>query len=102
MRRKRGKRHINWFAVLLSVIILYFASIIVEQQMYLRAVADDRQAAEARLSAAQQENEALKREKEQLGDPACIERIAREELGMTRHGELPYSSSGVAAAQKKQ
>ena len=28
-----------------------------------------------------------------LSDSAYIEKIAREELGMTRHGELPYTTA---------
>ena len=46
----------------------------------------------SRLAAARQKNEALRQEKENLNEPGYIEKTAREELGMTRHGELPYSA----------
>ena len=52
------------------------------------------EAADARLAAAEAENAALKQEKADLQDPAYVEKIAREELGMTRHGELPYTDAG--------
>lgn len=91
-RQKEPQRRINWFAILLSGIIIYFVSIFISQQVYLSQVAEDRAAAEARLEQAKQANKALKQEKAELNDLASIERIAREELGMTKHGELPYSS----------
>ena len=61
--------------------------------MHLGQLAENQAAAEARHSAAQEENEELKQEKAALSDPAYIEKIAREELGMTRHGELPYTTA---------
>lgn len=90
--RKRGGRHINWFALILAGIIIYFASILISQQMYLSQARTDQVAAEARLKAAQEENAALRAEQENLGRLDYVEKLAREELGMTRHGELPYST----------
>ena len=63
------------------------------ENFFLGQLAENQAAAEARLSAAQEENEALKQEKAALSDPAYIEKIAREELGMTRHAELPYTTA---------
>ena len=91
-RRKPQKRRFSWFVVIMAGIVVYFSSIIISQQIYLNQVGHDQVAAEARLAAAQKENEALRQEREKLDDPGYIERIAREELGMTRQGELPYST----------
>lgn len=92
MKRSRKKRHINWFVIIMGGIIIYFASIIISQQVYLSQVAEDKAAAEIRLENAKKENAALRQEKQELSDLSSIERIAREDLGMTKAGELPYSS----------
>lgn len=92
MKRKKGHRHFSWFSIILIGIILYFGSILVSQRMYLNQVADEQAAAETRLAAAREENAQLQQEKENLSNLSYIEKIAREELGMTRQGELPYST----------
>lgn len=91
--RKRPKKYrVSWFFLLLVIIVGYFVSILISQQVYLSQVSRDQAAAEARLQAAQKENEALRQEKEKLNELGYIEKIAREELGMTRAGELPYTT----------
>lgn len=93
MQLKIGKgRHITAFTLLMLAVGCYFCIIIVSQQVYGSQVIAEQEEAEARLAAAQKENAELRAEKERLGDLAYIERIAREELGMTRRGELPYST----------
>lgn len=90
---KQGKRRFNWFLLLLIFVVGYFSYTAVEQCIYLKAIAAEREAAEARLSEAQRTNEELKQEKQSLAEPEYIEKIAREELGMTKQGEMPYISS---------
>ena len=87
--RKNGRR-LDWFVVLMVGIVGYFSYMMVSQHFYLNSVNQDYDAAQHRLQSAQQENDALQQEKAQLNDPAYIEKIAREELGMTRQGEMPY------------
>ena len=93
MEGRKRKRRVDFFVPLMAIIIGYFAFVLVSQQVHLGQLAENQAAAEARLSAAQEENEALKQEKAALSDPAYIEKIAREELGMTRHAELPYTTA---------
>ena len=88
--RKTSGRRLDWFVVLMVGIVGYFSYMMVSQHFYLNSVNQDYDAAQQRLQAAQQENDALQQEKAQLNDPAYIEKIAREELGMTRQGEMPY------------
>ncbi len=92
MKARRERREINWFALIMLAIIVYFASILISQQVYLSQAADEYVAAKGRLEAAEKENAALKEEARQLNELGYIEKIAREELGMTRAGELPYST----------
>lgn len=94
MERRKKRRKFDFFVPLLIVIIGYFAFVLVGQQVHLQEVAANQEAADARLAAAEAENAALKQEKADLQDPAYVEKIAREELGMTRHGELPYTDAG--------
>lgn len=91
-RIKQRKGLFNWFTILLVIIIGYFAVILVKQQIYLNQVSANQAAAEERLATARAENERLVKEKDDLNRLDYIEKIAREELGMTRRGELPYSS----------
>ena len=93
MEGRKRKRRFDFFVPLMAIIIGYFAFVLVSQQVHLGQLAENQAAAEARLSAAQAENEELKQEKAALSDSAYIEKIAREELGMTRHGELPYTTA---------
>ena len=88
--RKTSGRRLDWFVVLMVGIVGYFSYMMVSQHFYLNSVNRDYDAAQQRLQSAQQENDALQEEKAQLNDPAYIEKIAREELGMTRQGEMPY------------
>jgi cell division protein FtsB len=58
-----------------------------------RALMDQRgdvEVLEARLEALREENERLEREAHRLGDPAELEVLARERLGLVRPGEQAY------------
>lgn len=48
---------------------------------------------QSRLDKAKQINDKLKQEKANLEKRDYIEKVAREELGMTKPGEVPYISS---------
>ena len=88
--KARSGRGFNWFAILMIVIVAYGGWILADQQMTLGALEDDMTAARERLQAARTENQQLQDENVQLHDDAYIEKLAREELGMTRKGEMPY------------
>lgn len=90
---RQVKRSFNWFAVLLLFIVLYFSYTAIQQYLQLKAISQEQAAVEARLSQAQKVNEELLQEKNNLGKIDYIEKIAREELGMTKQGEMPYISS---------
>ncbi len=90
---ERIRKNFSLFWVLLLVIVVYFSSVLISQQMHLNQVGQSQLTAERRLEAAQRENERLKQELESLNDLSYIERIARDELGLTKKGELPYSTA---------
>ncbi len=92
--RKVVKKHkkCHWFSLILCGLILYFSFSLISQQTRLHQIKAEQANAEARLAAARSEHEALLQERENLHRPEYIEKIAREELGMAREGELPYYS----------
>ena len=89
---EKKEKTFHWFLLAAIIIVLYFSSVLISQQFYLNQVNRDQASADARLQEAQKENAALREAREMLSDPAYIERIAREELGMTRPDEIPYST----------
>ena len=91
MAQRRNARRPRWFVITVLLILGYFGSIIVSQGLYLSHVHEDQRLASDRLAAAQAENDRLRAEKERLGELPYIEKLAREELGMTGAGELPYA-----------
>jgi len=87
---KNQRRQINWFVIIMIIMFLLAAFKLGEQAITYRDLSQERIKAEERLKAAQEENDRLSQEKEQLNDPEYIEKLAREELGMTKNGEIPY------------
>ena len=60
------------------------------QQSHLNEVEEDRAVAVTRLEEARARNAELKKERDSMDKPEFIEKVAREELGMTRQEEMPY------------
>ncbi len=87
---KDRKRGMNWFLVLLVLIVGYSSWILINQQLTISALNTDLTVAQERLSTAKNENQQLRDENVLLSDDAYVEKLAREELGMTRQGEMPY------------
>ena len=90
MEEKKGGWAPSFFTILVALWLVYFGYTFCDQQSHLNAVAQDRAAEMERLEAARARNVELKEQKEGLDKPEYIEKVAREELGMTKHGELPY------------
>lgn len=86
-------KKIAWFKILMIAMIAYFGYIGYQQQVNLNSIAQEKAEAEVKLNETRQINEQLTAEKADLSDPQKVEKIAREELGMVKPGELPYISS---------
>ncbi len=87
MKKRRG---FNWFAVLMLMVLTYFSTVLISQQLHLSQVSESQRIADKKLAAAQAENERLRREYAELQNLDNIEKIAREDLGLAKDGELPY------------
>ncbi len=90
MEEKRGGWSPSIFAVIVALWVIGFGYTFCMQQSHLNEVEEDRAVALTRLEEARARNTALKEERDGLNKPEYIEKVAREELGMTRHGEMPY------------
>ncbi len=88
------ERKSGWMSGLFMVVVVLwlvgFGYTFCNQQSHLEAVAQDRAVEMERLEAARARNAKLKEEKEGLEKPEYIEKVAREELGMMRAGEMPF------------
>lgn len=89
----RKRNSFNWFALLMFAMIAYFSTVLVSQQVHLSHVNESQRLADKRLEAAKATNEKLRRELAELQDINNIERLAREDLGFTKEGEMPYQTA---------
>lgn len=71
-------------------IILYTIYVCVNQQLQYAAISREMEATKTQLEQLQQTNEAMGQEKQKLSTPAHVEKLAREELGLVKPGEIPY------------
>ena len=87
MVRRKG---FNWFALLMFVVVTYFGTVLISQQLHLSHVSENQRIADKRLAAAQAENEQLRQQYKELQNLEHIEKLAREDLGLAKDGEMPY------------
>ena len=89
MSRRKG---FNWFAFLFIGMIVYFSTVLISQQVHLSHVNESQRIADKRLEKAKATNEKLRKELAELQDINNIERLAREDLGLAKEGEMPYQA----------
>ena len=89
----RKKKSLNWFALIMLMVVGYFMTVLTTQQVHMSHVNESQYLANKRLEAAKHENDKLKKQYEELQDVSNIERIAREDLGLAKQGELPYQAA---------
>ncbi len=90
MRKRKG---FNWFALLMFAMIAYFSTVLISQQVHLAHVSESQRIADKRLEKAKATNEKLRRELAALQDINNIEKLAREDLGLAKEGEMPYQAT---------
>lgn len=90
MRKRSG---FNWFALVMFAMIAYFSTVLISQQVHLSQVNESQRIADKRLEKAKATNEKLRKELAELQDINNIERLAREDLGLAKDGEMPYQAT---------
>ncbi|EGO64547.1 FtsB family cell division protein [Acetonema longum] len=86
----RRKYRINWFNAILVAFAAYFSYLIIGQQVELFIAKRSAEVAQAQFEQARQVNRALQEEKARLSNLQYIEKLAREDLGLVKPGEIPY------------
>jgi cell division protein FtsL len=86
----RRRYRIRWFRVLILLSAAYFLYLAVGQQFELYTIQRETTMLKERISELEQSNKALADETSRLSSPSYVEKIAREQLGLVKPGEVPY------------
>jgi len=84
------RRKVSLFGVIFFVVAGYFLYAIACKQVEIAQVRQEAREVEARLQKTTEENKNLLTEKKNLNSFDYIEKIAREQFGMVKPGEIPY------------
>jgi len=84
------KYRIKWFRLAIMMTVGYCLYVLAGQQMELNAVNHEAEATRSRVEQLKQLNKSYVEEKARLTTPAYVERLARDELGLVKPGEVPY------------
>lgn len=90
MAKRPVKYRIRWFRLTMLAVVGYCLYVLAGQQVELNAVNREAEATRNRVEQLKQANQTLTDEKARLSTPAYVEKIAREELGLVKPGEVPY------------
>lgn len=90
MQERRPYRSIKWFRLAVLVVGAYFVYICFTHQSQLADIRRETEASRQQVEQLQQTKAALLEERNLLQDRRYIEKVAREELGLVKPGEMPY------------
>lgn len=86
----RRKYRIRWFRLLILLAVAYFVFLAVGQQFELYTIHRETFSLKDRIEELEHSNKSLSEEKTRLSSPSYVEKIAREQLGLVKPGEVPY------------
>jgi cell division protein FtsL len=90
MMAARRRYRIRWIRVLVLLTAAYFLYLAAGQQYELYTIHRETYTLKDRIADLEQSNKSLTDEKARLVTPAYVEKIAREQLGLVKPGEVPY------------
>ncbi|KYZ78271.1 hypothetical protein AXX12_01645 [Anaerosporomusa subterranea] len=85
---------IKWFNLALLLLSAYFCYLVTDRYLEMSSIQRETSAVSQQLEQAQTVNQQLQAERDRLLAPAYVEKLAREQLGLVKPGELPYVPSG--------
>lgn len=85
--------HLNWFRLSLLVFGLGFTWIFIQQSCEMWAIHKETVASKLKFEQVNEVHQSLVDEKIRLNSLDYIEKIARDELGLVKPGEIPYLSN---------
>ena len=101
---KKTKRKLNprrfVFAMLAIGFVVYFVYVMIWQQVTISKKNQEIDALQEKISAASQQTEKLQEELDNLNDPAYLERIAREKLGLVEPNERVFVDANKSDSNK--
>jgi cell division protein FtsB len=83
---------VKWFKLFLFILCSYFIYLTVGQQSQLSSIRRESQATRMQLQQLREANTTLQEERKALHDPKYVEKLAREEQGLVKPGEIPFIS----------
>ena len=86
----RRKIRIKWFRLIILMVIGYSLYVFGNQHLQYLAISRETEASRIQLEQLKQVNEAMAHEKQKLSTAVYVEKLAREELGLVKPGEVPY------------
>jgi cell division protein FtsL len=86
----RRKYRIRWLRILILLAAGYFVFLAVGQQFELYTIQRETLSLRERILELEQANQSLADERKKMAAPAYVEKIAREQLGLVKPGEVPY------------
>ena len=96
MEWKKKKKQFSWFRLGLLSLIGYFVYVCVGQQYQLYIAHREAAVVQRQQEQAQKTRQELLEERGRLNDAKYIEKLAREQLGLVKAGEVPFISSSDA------
>ncbi len=83
----------NWYRSVILLIGVGFVYLFISQGISMWTIHKEVLANQQRLAEVQQIHDQLLEEKAKLETPEYIEKVAREDLGLVRPGEVPYRAA---------
>ena len=91
---KLKRKHKLWAGLCVSVLLLsYFAITFVRQEKRMHTVGAENAALQQQLETLQLQQATLESDLENASSAAYIERVAREELGFVKQGEIKFTEA---------
>lgn len=86
----RRRIRIKWFRLLLMCVIGYALYVGINQHLEYQAISRETEITRMHLEQLRQTQQSMMQEKQKLVSPEYVEKLAREELGLVKPGEVPY------------
>lgn len=84
---------IKWLNLVLLLLSVYFCYLVTARYIEMSSIQQETHAISQQLEEAKRLNQQLQAERDRLLSPEYIEKLAREQLGLVKPGELPYVPS---------
>lgn len=84
---------VNWINLALALLTVYFCYLVTDRYLEMESIRRETSAVRQQLEQANTLNQQLQAERDRLLAPSYIEKLAREQLGLVKPGEMPYIPS---------